>query len=155
MALHSKAGKNYCIIIMKKKFSRSWIKSKQPRKQRKYSHNAPLHIKGKLMSAHLSKDLMKKYNRRSIRLRKGDKVIVLRGQFKKKKGNVERVDLKKSKVYISGVEMIKKDGTKVFYPVHPSNLAVTELNLDDKKRMAIVNKSKKADKTIKNQEEKK
>jgi len=143
------------VIIMKKKFSREWIRSKQPRKQRKYSHNAPLHIKGKLMSAHLSKDLMKKYNRRSIRLRKGDKVIVLRGQFKKKKGNVERVDLKKSKVYISGVEMIKKDGTKVFYPIHPSNLVVTELNLDDKKRIAVANKSKKADKIIKEQEGKK
>ena len=143
------------MIIMKKDFSSEWIRSKQPRKQRKYSYNAPLHIKGKFMSAHLSKDLMKKYNRRSIRVRKGDKVIVLRGQFKKKKGNVERVDLKKSKVYISGVEMIKKDGTKVFYPIHPSNLVLTELNLDDKKRIAIVNKSKKSDKTIKKQEEKK
>jgi len=139
---------------MKKKFSRSWIKSKQPRKQRKYSHNAPLHIKGKFMSAHLSKDLMKKYNRRSIRPRKGDKIIVLRGQFKKKKGNVERVDLKKSKVYVSGVEMIKKDGTKVFYPVHPSNLVVTEINLDDKKRAAILNKSKEAYKKTRKQEEK-
>ena len=155
MAWYSKAGKNYCVIIMKKKFSREWIRSKQPRKQRKYNYNAPLHIKGKFMAAHLSKDLMKKYNRRSIRLRKGDKVIVLRGQFKKKKGNVERVDLKKSKVYISGVEMIKKDGTKVFYPIHPSNLVVTELNLDDKKRIAVANKSKKADKIIKEQEGKK
>ena len=155
MAWYSKAGKNYCVIIMKKKFSREWIRSKQPRKQRKYNYNAPLHIKGKFMAAHLSKDLMKKYNRRSIRVRKGDKVILLRGQFKKKKGNVERVDLKKSKVYISGVEMIKKDGTKVFYPIHPSNLVVTELNLDDKKRIAVANKSKKADKIIKKQEEKK
>ncbi len=154
MAGHSKAGKDYCVIIMEKKFSREWIRSKQPRKQRKYSHNAPLHIKGKLMSAHLSKDLMKKYNKRSIRIRKGDKVIVSRGQFKKKKGNVERVDLKKSKVYISGVEMIKKDGTKVFYPVHPSNLVVTDINLDDKKRMAILSKSKEADKKIKKQEKK-
>jgi len=143
------------VIIMKKKFSREWIRSKQPRKQRKYNYNAPLHIKGKFMAAHLSKDLMKKYNRRSIRVRKGDKVILLRGQFKKKKGNVERVDLKKSKVYISGVEMIKKDGTKVFYPIHPSNLVVTELNLDDKKRIAVANKSKKADKIIKEQEGKK
>jgi len=140
---------------MKKKFSREWIRSKQPRKQRKYNYNAPLHIKGKFMAAHLSKDLMKKYNRRSIRVRKGEKVILLRGQFKKKKGNVERVDLKKSKVYISGVEMIKKDGTKVFYPIHPSNLVVTELNLDDKKRIAVANKSKKADKIIKEQEGKK
>lgn len=44
---------------------------------------------------------------------------------------------------------------QVFYPVHPSNLVITELNLDDKKRIAIVNKSKKSDKTIKKQEEKK
>ena len=51
--------------------------------------------------------------------------------------------------------MIKKDGTKVFYPIHPSNLVVTELNLDDKKRIAVANKSKKADKIIKEQEGKK
>ena len=146
MAWHSKVSKSYCVIIMKKEFSDKWIRSKQPRKQRKYSYNAPLHIRGKFMSAHLSKDLMKKYNRRSIRLRKGDKVTILRGQFKKKTGNIERIDLKETRVYITGIEMIKKDGTKVFYPIHPSNLVATELNLDDKKRMAIVNKSKKADK---------
>lgn len=153
MAGNIKVSKNYCVIIMKKDFSNKWIKSKQPRKQRKYSYNAPLHIRGKFMGAHLSKDLMKKYNRRSIKVRKGDKVTILRGQFKKKAGRIERVDLKKTKVYITGIEMIKKDGTKVFYPIHPSNLIVTELNLDDKKRMAIVNKSKKADE--KKQEEKK
>ncbi|RKY01044.1 MAG: 50S ribosomal protein L24 [Spirochaetes bacterium] len=140
---------------MKKEFSDKWIRSKQPRKQRKYSYNAPLHIRGRFMSAHLSKDLMKRYNRRSIRLRKGDKVTILRGQFKKKTGNIERIDLKETRVYITGIEMIKKDGTKVFYPIHPSNLVVTELNLDDKKRMAIVNRSKKAGKIIKKQEEKK
>jgi len=155
MARHSKAGKNYCVIIMKQDFSSEWIRSKQPRKQRKYNYNAPLHIRGKFMTAHLSKELIKKYNRRNIRLRKGDKVTIFRGQFRKKTGRVERADLKKTKVYIAGVEMIKKDGTKVLYPIHPSNLVVTELNLDDKKRIAIVNKSKKADKTIKKQEEKK
>ncbi len=155
MAGHSKGGKNHCMIKMKKDFSDKWIMSKQPRKQRKYSYNAPLHIRGRFMAAHLSKELIKKYNRRSIRLRKGDKVTILRGQFKKKTGKIERIDLKETKVYIAGVEMIKKDGTKVFYPIHPSNLVVTELNLDDKKRMAVVNKSKKADKIIKKQEEKK
>jgi len=146
MAWHIKASKNYCVIIMKKDFSNKWIKSKQPRKQRKYSYNAPLHIKGKFMAAHLSKELIKKYNRRSIKVRKGDKVTILRGQFRKKTNKIERIDLKETKVYIAGVEMVKKDGTKVMYPIHPSNLVVTELNLDDKKRIAIVNRSKKADK---------
>lgn len=155
MARHSKSSKNHCVIIMKKDFSNKWIRSKQPRKQRKYNYNAPLHIKGKFMAAHLSKELINKYNRRSIRIRKGDKVTIMRGQFRKKTNRIERIDLKKTKVYIPGAEIIKKDGTKVLYPIHPSNLVVTELNLDDKKRIAAVNKLKKTDKIIKKKEEKK
>jgi len=42
---------------MKQKFSTTWKASKQPRKQRKYSANAPLHIKRKMLSANLSKTL--------------------------------------------------------------------------------------------------
>jgi large subunit ribosomal protein L24 len=120
---------------MKKKFLTTWKRSKQPRKQRKYRYNAPLHIKAKFMTAHLSKELREKQGKRAVQLRKGDKVQVMRGQFKKKIGKIERINLKKSKVYVNGIEMIKKDGTKVLYPIHPSNLMILELNLDDKKRV--------------------
>jgi len=123
---------------MKTKFSRSWKKSKQPRKQRKYRRNAPLHIKQKFVAAHFSKELRKKYKKRSINLRKGDSVKVTRGQFKNKTGEIEEVNLKKTLVYISGIEVVKKDGTKARYPIHPSNLLVTELNLDDKIRQKIL-----------------
>ena len=123
---------------MKTKFSSMWKKSKQSRKQRKYRYNAPLHIKTKFMAAHLSKELKQKHNKRSFSVRKGDKVQVMRGQFKKKIGKIERINLKKSKVYITGVETIKKDGTKILYPVNPSNLMILELNLDDKKRAQIL-----------------
>ena len=119
---------------MKRKFSKTWIKSKQPRKQRKYRYNAPLNIKSKFMGCHLSKELREKYKKRSITIRKGDSVKVLRGQFKGKTGKIDRVDIKKSKVYITGIEVAKKDGTKALYPIHPSNLIITELNLEDKKR---------------------
>ena len=34
-----------------------------------------------------------------------------------------------------GIEVAKKDGTKAFYPFEPSNLLITELSLDDKKRV--------------------
>jgi len=119
---------------MKTKFSSSWKNSVQPRKQRKYRHNAPLHIKQKFVSAHLSKELIKKYSKRNINLRKGDVVKILRGQFKNKAGKVDQIDLKKTKVYIEGIGLTKKDGTKTRYPIHPSNLAITELNLDDKMR---------------------
>ena len=123
---------------MKTKFSKSWIKSKQPRKQRKYRYNAPLHIKQKFLHAHLSKELRKKYGKRSIALRKGDNVKVMRGQFKNKTGRVDEVSVKKTQVYVDGIEFVKRDGTKSRYPMQPSNLLVTELNMDDKLRGKIV-----------------
>jgi len=123
---------------MKTKYSSSWIKSKQTRKQRKYRRNAPLHIKQKFVSSHLSKDLRKKYNKRSMTLRKGDNVKVARGQFKNKSGKVDEVSLKKTSIYISGIEIVKRDGTKARYPIHPSNVIITEINMDDKMRNKII-----------------
>ncbi|MBU90694.1 50S ribosomal protein L24 [Candidatus Woesearchaeota archaeon] len=125
---------------MKTKFSVSWIKSKQPRKQRKYRYNAPLHIKQRFVRAHLSKELHKKYNKRNLGLKKGDGVKVIRGQFKNKVGKIEEVSLKKIKVYVTGIEIAKRDGTKTRYPIHPSNLIITEVNMDDKMRNRILGK---------------
>ena len=123
---------------MKTKFSNSWVKSKQPRKQRKYRHNAPLHIKQKFVHTHLSKELRNKYKKRSLGLRKGDSIKVVRGQFKNKSGKVDEVSIKKTLVYVSGIEIHKKDGTKSRYPIHPSNLIITEISIDDKMRNKIL-----------------
>src|SRR3989344_6745275 len=98
---------------MKKEFSTSWISSKQPRKQRKYRANAPLHTKHKFLSAHLSKSLREKYGKRSFPLRKGDEVLVMRGSFKKKKAKISEVDLKRLRVALEKIQRTKKDGTKV------------------------------------------
>lgn len=117
-----------------KKFSTSWNRSIQPSKQRKYRFNAPLHIKQRLMHVHLSPELNKKYGKRNLELRTGDRVKILRGQFKKKEGKVEKVNLKRERVFVTGIENIKKDGTKILFPLHPSNLMITELDLNDKKR---------------------
>lgn len=86
------------------------------------------------MAAHLSPELRKKYGKRSIPLRKGDTVKVMRGKFKGKSGRIDRVDLKNTRVYIQGVEIEKKDGSKILYPIQPSKLLLTSLELDDKKR---------------------
>lgn len=67
-------------------------------------------------------------------IRKNDKVLVMRGDYKGTKGTVEKVSLRKRQVYIDNVKTTKKDGTRISVPVHPSNLLITELNLDDKKR---------------------
>jgi large subunit ribosomal protein L24 len=127
---------------MKKEFSVSWKASSQPRKQRKYRENAPLHLRHKFMASHLSPELKKKHGKRAMTVRKDDRVKIMRGQFKGTSSKIERVDLKKTRVYVKGAEVTKKDGTKAFYPLHPSNLMILELNLSDKKRVNILNRGK-------------
>lgn len=123
---------------MAEKWSSNWKASKRPRKQRNYAYQAPLHIKQKFVSAHLSKELRKKHGKRSIGLRKGDKVKVMVGQFKGKAGAVTIVDLKKSKAAVEGIDNIRKDGTKTPYMFVPSNLMITEISLEDKQRKAML-----------------
>ena len=125
---------------MKQEFSTSWLSSTQPRKQRKFRINAPLHIRHKFLSANLSKDLRKKYAKRNLPLRKGDEVLIMRGAFKKKKAKVTSVDLKNSRIVIEGMQRSKKDGSKVNVFFHPSVLQIQSLNLDDKQRVAILNR---------------
>jgi large subunit ribosomal protein L24 len=120
---------------MKSKFSKYWIGSKQPRKQRKYVYNAPLHLKSKFLSANLSKELRKKYLVRSMPLRKDDEVIVMRGKFAKKKGKVLKVYLKKTKITVEGVNKKKSEGSIVNIPLHPSNVKIVSLKLEDKRRL--------------------
>lgn len=128
---------------MKQEFSKHWIASRQPRKQRKYRANAPLHILRKFMSANLSKALKEKYTKKSFPLRKEDKVKIMKGQFKKRTGKIGSVDLKKSRVSIEGIQRTKKDGTKINVWFNASNLQIQELNLEDKKRkMALERKTK-------------
>lgn len=141
---------------MKRKFSSAWKRSAQPRKQRKYRYHAPLHIKQKFLHVHLSPELRKKYLFRNIQLKTGDKVKVLRGEFRKKEGQVERINLKRERVFITGLERIKKDGTKLLVPFRPSQLLLTEVNLDDKKRkQKLESKQKVKTKNYKQTEEKK
>lgn len=125
---------------MRKKFSTKWKSSKQPRKQRKYIANAPLHIKMKLTGVNLSKELRKKYQKRSIPLREKDTVKIMRGKFRGKKGKVMKVLLKTQKIEVEGIQIKKQDGSKVNIKLRPSNLQIIELNLEDKKRNMVLNK---------------
>lgn len=124
---------------MKAKHSTAWIASTQPRKQRKYRYNAPLHIKSKFLTAHVVKELRDKHKIRSLRVRTGDKVRVLRGQYKGREGKVDRVDSKNCKVFVNKVDFLKKDGaTRVPYPLDASNLIIVEFEGTDKKRVAML-----------------
>lgn len=114
------------------------MKSKNPKKQRRALHQAPLHKRQKLVAAHLSKPLIKKYKTRSLPVRKGDEVKIMRGKFKKITGKVSRVDLKKLKVYIENVKRKKVSGEEVMVPIHPSNLLIINPVLEDSRRKKII-----------------
>ena len=122
----------------------SWKRSIQPRKQRKYRYEAPKAVQGKFLSAHLSKTLREKYKRRSLRVRKGDKVKILRGQYKGQEGKVELINLRESYIYITKIEVDKRDGSKAKVPLHASNLVIMELDTTDKRRMGKISGTKPA-----------
>jgi large subunit ribosomal protein L24 len=132
-----------------KEWSGKWVSSKQPRKQRKYRHNAPLHVRQRFVSAHLSEALRNRFGMRSLPLRKGDEVKVMRGSSKGLKGKIERVDLKNSKVYIEGLNVKKVDGSEVLRPINPSNLLITDSKMEDKRRQTIVERSRETKEKIK------
>jgi large subunit ribosomal protein L24 len=131
---------------MKRKFSKHWISSKRPGKQRKYLVNAPLHIKKKIIKVNLSKELRKKYGKRNIPIRKGDIVKVSRGKFKGKKGKITNIRLKNLKVEVDGMQIKKQDGSKVNVKLSPSNLQILELILEDRKRSKSLGKERKMEK---------
>ncbi len=108
--------------------------SKKPGRQRKLVLKAPLHIRQKFARCRLSKELQTKYKKRSLQVNKGDEVKVMRGQFKGKTGKVAKVLLKRTKLIIDGIENIKTDGAKAPYPIHPSNVMITKMDVTDKKR---------------------
>ena len=121
----------------------SYNRSIQPRKQRKLAYAAPLHIRQKFMSCNLSKELRAKIKKRNLQLRKGDEVKVMRGQFRGKTGTVNKVLLQKTRAHVEGVENLKKDGSKAPYPIHPSNLMIIKLIVEDKKRIKAKKETKK------------
>jgi len=115
---------------------------KNPGKQRKRLFNAPAHIRHKLMSAPLSHELTASKGAKTLPVRKGDTILIKRGDNKGFEGKVSRVDLKAFRIYIEGLTREKVDGTNIFIPIHPSKVEIRNLNLDDKWRKKILERKK-------------
>ncbi len=113
-------------------------KSHKPSKQRKYLYNAPIHHRGKIMSAPLSEELKSKYGINSIPIRKGDRVKVVRGDYRGTEGEVVSVDRKRYRIAVKGIVRRKADGTEVPVPIHPSKVVITKLYLKDEARKRLL-----------------
>jgi large subunit ribosomal protein L24 len=100
------------------------------------------HTRSKQLGATLSKDLRKKYGRRSARVIEGDTIKVLRGEFKGIDGKVTKTSTEKNSVAIEGIKREKLKGGNVDIYIHTSNVMITGLNLDDKWRQNRLEKQK-------------
>ncbi|MEM2122046.1 MAG: 50S ribosomal protein L24 [Candidatus Bathyarchaeia archaeon] len=118
------------------------VKSKKPSKQRKMLYRAPMHRRARIMAANLSPELREKYGRRSFPVRVGDTVKIMRGDFSGIEGKVSEVDRISYRVYIDGVTREKASGDSVKVSIHPSNLMIMGLNLDDKWRVKALERVK-------------
>ena len=99
-------------------------------------YQATFHTKSKQLGSALSKELHKKYGKRSVRVIEGDSVKILRGEFKGVEGKISKVSTQKSSVAVEGVKKEKTKGDKFDVYIHTSNLVVTSLNTDDKWRIS-------------------
>ncbi len=86
------------------------------------------------VSSSLSKDLRKKYGKRSVRAVEGDTIKVIRGEYKGVEGKITKVATDKRSVAIEGIKKEKLKGGKIDVYIQSSNLIITNLNTDDKWR---------------------
>ena len=137
--------------------------SKKAGKQRQAQTDAPIHVLRKRMRARLITDDPELQSVRSVTVRVGDTVEVLRGDFgfpnsvktdsrgkrlgqsrgrAGVKSTIASVDTKKGIVFVDGVTKTTADGKEEAVPLHPSNLIVTKLNdADPLRRKSIVERS--------------
>ncbi|MEM0000803.1 MAG: 50S ribosomal protein L24 [Desulfurococcaceae archaeon] len=118
--------------------------STKPSLQRKQLYSMPLHLRHKLFNARLSKELEEKYGIKRLPVRVGDVVRITRGDFTGHEGKVVKVNLKRVRIFVEGVQMKKADGTPVYYPVHPSKVMIVKLDTSDKHRLKIIERRKKS-----------
>ena len=97
---------------------------------------ATLQTRSKQMGSNLSKDLQKKYGKKSARVIEGDSVKIVRGEFKGVDGKISKISTQKTSVAIDGVKKEKTKGDKFDVYIHTSNLIITSLNSSDKWRIA-------------------
>ena len=121
---------------------------KQASKQRLSQRDAPIHVRRKRMRARLITDDPDLKHVRSVTVRSGDEIEVLRGDFSHPnsvkadsrgkrlgqprgrsgvKAKVTSVDLKNGFIFVDGLSQSTADGKEEAVPISPSNVVVTKL----------------------------
>ena len=106
----------------------------KPSKQRRQAALATEKDLQRQMRGSLSDKLREKYGMRSVSIRKGDTVKILRGDFAGIEGKVIETDRRSQRVTVEGVTREKVSGEQIRVPVHTSKIMVTSLDMGDRWR---------------------
>jgi len=115
----------------------------KPTKARNYQiYLAPHARRSKQLGSPLSKELRKKYGKRSMRVILGDTVKVLRGEYRGVDGKVSKISTQNGNLAIEGVRKEKSKGEKFDVLIKTSKVIITGLNLDDHWRKTKLQRKK-------------
>lgn len=116
------------------------VKSKQPRKQRKNLYSKPLHARKAELKVHLSDEFAAKLStkKRSVVVRKGDKVNIVRGRFEGKSGKVSRVDYKDYVIYVEGITIRNAKGEEKAASIRPGSAVIVDGDFTSAQRKNII-----------------
>lgn len=106
----------------------------KPSKQRRQAALATEKDLQRQMRGNLSEKLREKYGIRSVSVRKGDTVKILRGDFAGIEGKVIETHRRSQRVTVEGVTREKVSGEQTRVPVHVSKITVTSLDMGDRWR---------------------
>ncbi|KAJ0400679.1 hypothetical protein P43SY_005452 [Pythium insidiosum] len=116
--------------------------SSSRRKSRKAHFGSHSTARRVLMSAPLSKELQKKYNVRSLPIRKDDEVTIVRGSFKNREGRVTTVYRKKFVIHVERVVREKANGATVPVGIDASKVVITKIKLDKDRKKILERKNR-------------
>ena len=108
------------------------------------TYRAMNQVASKQICAPISKDLRKKYSRRSARIMVDDTIKVIRGEYKGITGKVSKISTESNSIAIEGNKKEKLKGDKIDIYIHTTNVIITALNTDDKWRLKILEKKPKS-----------
>jgi len=98
----------------------------------------PKHMTERMLRSPLSRALREKYGRRNVRVIAGDTIKVMRGEYSGIEGKVEKVNMERGSLAIEGIQREKVRGGNVKVEINSTNVVVTDLDLDDKLRQALI-----------------
>ncbi len=111
----------------------------------KQIYEAPAHRRSRSIGANLSPELRTQYGIRSIRVREGDGVKVMRGEYRGIEGKINKVHTKEGRLVIEGIQREKVKGGNIPVLIHASKVMVVGLNLNDKWRQALLERRRKGE----------